>query len=253
MTRIGFIGAGNMARALILAIKKDYPEIIASDKDPARVESLDVNGTTNNQKVVDRSDVVFLCVKPQIVDEVLNDLKIGGQIIVSIAAGVTISRIQDIIGNKKIIRVMPNTPCLVSEMTGAYSVNPNVTEDDKKIVFEILSKAGVIYEVSEELLDPVTGLSGSGPAFVAKLIEAFSDAGVNNGLSKEISYGLTLKTFIGTARLLKQMTPEELVNMVSSPNDTTVAGREVLENSDVFKIINDTISRATERSKELGK
>ena len=96
-------------------------------------------------------------------------------------------------------------------------------------------------------------MSGSGPAFVARLIEAFTEAGIENGLSKEVAYQLSLQTFLGTAKLLKQFSPEELVEMVSSPNGTTVAGREILENSDYKEIIKKTIKKATEKSKELGK
>ena len=150
---------------------------------------------------------------------------------------------------------MPNTPCLVGEMAAGFAVGKNVKDREIKIVEEILNSAGKAFYLKEELLDAVTGLSGSGPAFVARLIEYFIEAGENEGLGKDIAAELALQTFKGTAKLLQEsgMTPDELVKIVSSPGGTTVAGREVLENSDVKDILIKTVKKATERSKELGK
>ncbi|MFW6283273.1 MAG: pyrroline-5-carboxylate reductase family protein, partial [Minisyncoccales bacterium] len=138
-------------------------------------------------------------------------------------------------------------------MAAGYSFGKDFTDDDKKTVDMILNKAGIAIEVTEDKLDAVTGLSGSGPAFVARIIQSFIEAGINAGLKMEVSKKLALKTFIGTAKLLENYDSEDLINMVTSPNGTTAAGREILDNSDIKKVINDTIIRAKERSVELGK
>lgn len=266
MVRIGFIGSGNMAQALIKAILdrgiSDTLGIISSDNDVGKLKEIEkeigIKTTMDNNQVVEKSDVIFIAVKPQDMGNVLKGIKdaiSSDKIIVSIAAGIKISSIESILGEKKIVRVMPNTPCLVGEMAAGFTPNSNLTEQEISTIEIILESAGMAIKLEEEKLDAVTGLSGSGPAFVARLIEAFKEAGTENGLSEEISYKLALKTFIGTAILLdkNKMQPEELVKMVSSPKGTTVAGREVLEKSDIKEVIKDTIKKAIERSKELGK
>jgi len=136
-----------------------------------------------------------------------------------------------------------------------FAAGKNVTDKEIKTVLEILSAAGKAFYLKEELLDAVTGLSGSGPAFVARLMEGLIEGGVKSGLAKDVATKLTVQTFLGTAKLLIEsgMTTEELVKMVSSPNGTTAAGREILESSDVKEILIKTVKRAAERSKELGK
>jgi len=260
--KIGFIGAGNMAFALAKAIKKAglAKSIIISDINYERLcfikKELKVKITLKNIDVLRDSDIIILAVKPQVVDIILGEIKddIKDQLIISIAAGVKIKKLQQKLKNKKIVRVMPNTPCLVGEMAAGFAVGKKVDKKDIKIVENILNSAGTAICMSETLLDAVTGLSGSGPAFVARLIESFIEGGVRAGLTKEISRELAIQTFIGTAKLLKEskMSPDELVNIVSSPNGTTVAGREVLEKSDYKEIITNTIKTATKRSKELG-
>ena len=261
--RIGFIGAGNMAFALIKALQKAKlaKSIIASDVNQERLdfvkEKANITVTKNNLDVVEKSDILFLAVKPQVIDSVLDEIKneVKTHLIISIAAGITLKKLELKLKNKKIVRVMPNTPCLVGEMAAGFSVGKHVTGNDLKVVEELLNTAGKAFYLKESMMDAVTGLSGSGPAFVARLIEAFAKAGEAQGLNEDIATELAIHTFMGTAKLLHEsgMTPEELVNLVSSPNGTTVAGREVLEKSDYKEIIKKTIARATERSKELGK
>jgi len=263
MHKIGFIGAGNMAFALAKAIKKAKlaKSIIVSDVNKERLDfvkkELKINITTNNKVVVNRSDVVFLAVKPQVIDNVSEDIKdnVNGKLVISIAAGVRLKKLESKLKNAKVVRVMPNTPCLVGEMAAGFAVGKKVKDNDIKIVEEILNSAGKAFYLKDEMLDAVTGLSGSGPAFVARLIEGLIEGGVKSGLSKDVSTELTLQTCLGTAKLLIEsgMTPDELVKMVSSPGGTTVAGREVLEKSDVKDVLIKTVKRATERSKELGK
>ena len=266
MVRIGFIGSGNMASALISAFidaEACKPnECIASDVIPELLEKIKrekgINIAQDNAEVIRNSDIVFLAVKPQIMNKVLGEIKeeIGQQIIISIAAGITISKIEEVVGNdKKIIRVMPNTPCLVGEMAAGFSSNKNILKQESEDIQKLLNCAGEAVLLEEEKLDIVTGLSGSGPAFVAFLIKSFADEGMAQGLSEKDAYTLSLKTFQGTAKLLreKNLTPEKLIEMVSSPNGTTVAGREILENSDVNEKIRQTISSAAKRSRELGR
>ncbi len=262
--KIGFIGSGNMASALMTSIisseKYDAEDIISSDRNKeclSKINSLSIKTTESNLDVVDEADIIFIAVKPNIVKIVLEEIKDLIQnkpkIIVSIAAGITINFIESILENAKIIRVMPNTPCLVGEMAAGFSCNKNITQDEKIIIKNLLNLGGIAFEVEEEKLDLVTGLSGSGPAFVARIINYFTEAGIENGLEKEIAYKLALQTFYGTAKLLKEenISPEQLIEIVSSPNGTTVAGREILENSDMKNIILKTITRAKDRSIEL--
>jgi pyrroline-5-carboxylate reductase len=140
-------------------------------------------------------------------------------------------------------------------MAAGYAFGSRIQPQDRDVVKQLLEAAGYAAEVEEELLDAVTGLSGSGPAFVARLIEAFIEAGRGLGLEAEVARDLSLQTFLGTAKLLGEtgMEPQTLVDMVSSPKGTTVAGRQVLDTSDYARVIEKTIQAATERSKELGR
>ncbi|MAE42403.1 pyrroline-5-carboxylate reductase [Candidatus Woesearchaeota archaeon] len=263
MIKIGFIGTGNMAKALIRNIKNaDNCCIIASDKNQDKLskaeKELEISTTKSNKELAQESEIIFLCVKPKDIAAVLEEIReiAENKVIISIAAGVKISSIEKIIGNdRKVVRVMPNVNCIVGETAAAYSLNKNIRNKDKEIINKLLNSAGLALEINEEKMDAVTALSGSGPAFVAFLIDIFVNAGIKYGLSKEDSYKLAVQTFYGTGSLLKKkkITIEKLIEMVSSPGGTTVAGREVLEDSDINKIIDKTIEAAIKRSKELGK
>jgi pyrroline-5-carboxylate reductase len=206
-------------------------------------------------ETAEASEVVFLSVKPQDIQPVLQELQDTDRLVISIAAGVAIARIESVLRTARVVRVMPNTPCLVGAMAAGYAFGSKVRWPDQEVVQQLLGAAGYAAEVEEELLDAVTGLSGSGPAFVAMFIEAFMKAGRELGLEAEITRNLSIKTFLGTAKLLAEtgMEPRTLVDMVSSPNGTTVAGRRILEPSDYAEVIGKTIQAATERSKELGR
>lgn len=260
MTKIGFIGSGNMAFALMKAVKPLSTKITASDVKKERLDyikkEIGAEVTTDNSEVVKRSNIIFLAVKPQKMADVLEQIKgnLKDQIIISIAAGITMSFIKSKLNYNKVVRVMPNTPCLVGEMAAGFAID-YLSDKEVLLVEKILNSAGKAFLLKEEDLDAVTGLSGSGPAFVARLIEAFTEAGIKQGLGKDIAAELAIQTFKGTAKLLQDtgMSPDELVKMVSSPNGTTVAGREILESSDYKEIIINTVKKATQRSKELGK
>jgi len=266
MRKIGFIGAGKMAEALIKVIldKNIFRnnEIIASDKGNERLDyikkNLEIETTQDNKELVKKSDIVVLSIKPQNMGEVLDEIKnevTDNHLIVSIAAGIKINQIQEKLGNRRIIRVMPNTPCLVGEMAAGFAAGEYATDADVELVKKMLNSAGKAFEVKEELLDVVTGLSGSGPAFFAYLLEGLIEGGVKQGLSKEIATELAIQTMKGTGKLLQELniTTKELIDMVSSPSGTTIAGRDILENSSVKEILIKTIKAATQRSKELGK
>jgi len=260
--RVGFIGAGKMGEALIrsmLGLEDLQVSVLASDVSAERRElvgRLDgVEATESNLRVVDESDVVFVAVKPQNVDEVLDEIKDTDRLVISIAAGIPLRRLEAKLTKARVIRVMPNTPCLVGEMAGGFSLGTRATEADAETLTELLRNAGRIFRLDEKHLDAVTALSGSGPAFIAYIIEAMAEEAIKQGLPRDVAEQLAVQTVLGTGKLLRDMklSPEDLISMVSSPGGTTVAGRQILENSDVKDIIEKTIARATERGRELGK
>ena len=251
-----------MAYALARVISQGRlaESIVVFDQRPERMDLFvrdfqAVRAAENCAEVVDTCDALFLAVKPQDIDTVLKEITGTDRLIISIAAGITLEHLEASLAEARVVRVMPNTPCLVGQMASAYAAGRRVRPPDRKRVEALLGAAGYTVALEEELLDAVTGLSGSGPAFVALLIEAFIEAGVLQGLSREVARNLSLKTFLGTALLLeeRQMHPEELVAMVSSPKGTTVAGRAVLEASEYRRILSNTIGAAAARSKELGR
>ncbi len=259
--RVGFIGTGNMALALAGAIAASDPDVAVCGFD-VRPEQLarftsqipGAAAASDNSDVVTDADLVFLAVKPQGVKPVLEEITDTEALIVSILAGVRIAVLEASLPRARIVRVMPNTPALVGEMAAGYAGGTLADADDLELVSTILGHAGLAVRLPEALLDAVTGVSGSGPAFVARLIAAFSNAAVAAGIPRPDAIRLVLATFSGTARLLgeKQLTPEELISMVSSPNGTTVAGRTVLESSDLEKVIQQTVWTTIARSRELG-
>ena len=261
MVKVGFIGAGNMALALIKAIKKAglAGSIYASDVNESRLrlvrDEAKVNITPYNKVVLNESDVIFLAVKPQDIDNVLDEIKDTKKLVISIAAGITLGHLESKLKNAKVVRVMPNTPCLVGEMAAGFALGSKVEDEDIKVVEELLNSAGRAFLLKEKMLDAVTGLSGSGPAFIAYLIQCLIDAGVGQGLSKDIAAELAERTALGTAKLLIEngLSPKELIKMVASPGGTTIAGLEALLKSNVKDVLERTIAAATTRSKELGK
>ncbi len=259
--RIGFVGGGNMGFALAKTITDRFPGVTIYVCDVCRdrlalfeQELPGVQAVEGPRELAEASEVVFLSVKPQDIQPVLEALQNTDRLVISIAAGVAIARIESVLTKARVVRVMPNTPCLVGAMAAGYAFGSRLQPQDREVVKQLLGAAGYAAEVEEELLDAVTGLSGSGPAFVARLIEAFIEAGRGLGLEAEVARDLSLQTFLGTAKLLAEtgMEPEVLVNMVSSPDGTTVAGGRILDTSDYARVIEKTIQAATERSKELG-
>ena len=260
---ISFIGTGKMATALISSIYKsklNY-ELTASDHNEENLKKLkskfNVKTTTDNKEAVKNADIVFICVKPQNIDEVLNEIKGGikNQLIVSIAAGIKINHIESILKKSRVIRVMPNINCLIGEMAGGFSAGKYATKENIEEVSKLLNVSGIAIQVEENLLDAITSVSGSGPAFFAYFIKSIAEAGIKKGLKKEIAYQLAAKTALGTGKLLLEMkiTPDELISMVASKKGTTEAGLKVLDKYKVKKILEKIVDAAYKRSRELGK
>jgi pyrroline-5-carboxylate reductase len=256
-----------MAGALAAAITRrlSNAQIMVYDVDGARLAAfvdtipralaMDGNAQLAPGPEEGGAEVLFLAVKPQALPQVLPEIADAPMLVISIAAGVSLATLEAALPQAHVVRVMPNTPCLVGKMAGGYACGSRITDDDRSVVSRLLSTAGTVFELPEAQLDVVTGLSGSGPAFVAQLIQAFADAGHRDGLPREVADRLALATFEGTAVLLREaeLTPEKLVTMVSSKGGTTVAGRAVLEASDVHDVIGKTVRAAAERSRELGR
>ncbi|HLC60029.1 MAG TPA: pyrroline-5-carboxylate reductase [Candidatus Nanoarchaeia archaeon] len=262
---ISFIGTGKMATALISSIyrnKLNY-EITASDHKEENLKNIKskfskITTTLNNKEAVKKSDIIFICVKPQVIKEVLNEIKseIKNQLIVSIAAGIKIKNIEKIIGKKRVIRVMPNVNCLVGEMAAGFAANIQVTKKDIKEISNLLNSAGMSFFIKEEMMDAMGVIGpGTGPAFFSLFIKYLAEAGMKKGLSLEMALKVVAQTALGTGKLIleKNLSPDEIISMVASKKGTTVAGLKILEKNKLKVIIQDTVNAAYKRSKELGK
>ena len=265
--RFAFLGGGNMAEALIkglltgLAVNPRH--VVATDVIRERRDYL--NGTygictsDDNPQAVRDSQVIFLAVKPQTVPallEVIAPEVNEDKLIVSIAAGIPLSALQRTLADdSRIVRVMPNTPALV--LAGAAGISPSTaaTAADVALVARIFNVVGRATVVSDGVMDTVTGLSGSGPAFVFALIEGLSDGGVLMGLDRPTATMLAAQTVLGAAKMVLETGkhPGELKDMVTSPAGTTIAGMQALEDGGLRGLMMAAVRRATERSQELGR
>ncbi|MBX7106104.1 MAG: pyrroline-5-carboxylate reductase [Gemmataceae bacterium] len=265
-TRFGFIGAGKMATALargwVAAGLARPGACIASDPMTGiRDQFAAASGArvvADNLQVVGESDTVVLAVKPQSLPEVLAEIRpaIGaGHLVISIAAGVTLGRLESLLGpGRRLVRVMPNTACQVQAGAAAYAGNNAATPADLALTDRLFNTGGIAFSVPEKLLDAVTGLSGSGPAFVFAVIEAMSDGGVLAGLPRDIATRLAAQTVLGAARMALEtgLHPGELKDLVTSPGGTTIAGMHALERAGVRAGLIDAVAAAARRSEELG-
>jgi pyrroline-5-carboxylate reductase len=265
MNTIGFIGGGRMAEALIsgvLASRLYAPENIrVADPDPTRQDHLKqqyaVQVGLMNDDVVRASDVVMLAVKPQLMTEVLGGVEkvVGNRLVVSVAAGVPICRIQEFLGHQAlIIRAMPNTPAMVRAGMTALAVGPGVGPEAVAFVRQMFESVGKVVLLEERLMDAVTGLSGSGPAYIFLAIEAMADGGVKMGLPRETASVLAAQTVLGAARMVVEsgQHPARLKDQVASPGGTTIAGLHRLEQGGLRATLMDAVEAATKRSQELG-
>ena len=213
----------------------------------------------SNAEVVQNSDIVVLAVKPQQFKAVLEELRSqinSSHLIVSIAAGKPLETMASVLGTSaRLVRVMPNTPCLVGASASAFCLGGSATRDDAATVSRMLNVVGLSYETPEYLLDTVTGLSGSGPAYVCLVIEALADGGVKMGLPRETSLKLAAQTVLGTAKMVLEsgQHPAVLKDAVASPGGTTIAGLHELERGGLRASLMNAVEAATLRSRELGK
>ena len=264
--KIGFIGAGRMATALakgfVAARLARSENLLAADpSDDALKRFVDATGAKTiegNRRLAAAADVVFLAVKPQQMGTVCEGLRGGldNCLVVSIAAGVRLDALAAGLGSDvRLVRVMPNTPCLVGQGAAGYCLGKQADESDGRLVKRLLEASGMAFEVPEKLLDAVTGLSGSGPAFVYLMIEALSDGGVRMGLPREIATALAAQTLRGAAEMVIEtgQHPGELKDNVTSPGGTTIAGIAALESGGLRATLMAAVQAATERSIELGR
>jgi len=265
--KIGVIGAGKIGSALVhgminaAVVRND--QIMASTPRPEPRESLaketGISVTSNNAEVCGFADIVILSVKPLRVQSVLEGIAkhLGrSKLLISVAAGVPISKIENGLENgAHVVRVMTNTPCVVGEAASAYALGTHASAKDRERVKSVLESVGIALSLEEKHLDAVTALSGSGPAYVLLFIESLADGGVQVGLSREIALQLALQTVYGSAKLAldRKKSLAQLRDEITSPGGTTIAGLSALEKGCFRGTVMDAITRATERSMALGK
>jgi pyrroline-5-carboxylate reductase len=262
---IGFVGTGNMGEALIRGLLKvgvaEPSQVVGSDPRSDRTaelaEKYGIRTTTDNREIARQADIIILAVKPQVMERVLDE--IGPEIhahalVISIAAGVPLSAIEARLPQARVIRTMPNTPALVGAGATAIAVGGHATGDDLKAARRIFDSVGMTVALDEAQMDAVTGLSGSGPAYVFLVIEALADAGVKVGLSRHHAQALAAQTLLGSAKLLIETNehPGRLKDMVTSPGGTAIAGLHTIEAGGLRTTLMDAVEAATKRSQELG-
>ncbi len=264
---IAFLGAGNMAEALVKGLLRAHvalpSEIIATDRrterGPELTHKYGIRFEKDNLAAVRAASIVVLAVKPQAMNKLLEEIKPGldeSKLVISIAAGVPIEAIERKVGHGvRIIRTMPNTPALVGAGATALSAGEHATEADLAQAKALFDAIGLAVIVDEPLLDAVTGLSGSGPAYIFLIIEALSDGGVKAGLARDQAMELAAQTVLGSAKLLIETGehPGRLKDQVTSPGGTAIAGLHTLEAGGLRTTLMDAVEAATNRSRELGK
>lgn len=257
--KIGFIGCGKMGQAILKGMlsRNANAQVFAYDKfcDLSKFVADGMHICNNAAEVVEKSDAIVLAVKPQDMQAVLDEIKQISEhkLFVSIAAGLQTDFFESNLLNSRVIRVMPNLAITVEDMAGAYCLGKTVEEKDKEVLKEIFGEHVLLIEVQENLMHAVTALTSSGMAFTAFLINAFVEAAEKEGLDKKDALLLAEKTFFGTANLLMQenIYPDQLVKDVTSKAGTTEAGLKVMQESELKNIIEETVSAAVKRSKEL--
>ena len=263
---MGFLGAGQMATALakgwIAAGLLDGARCVASDPHPGAREiftaSTGIRCTESNADVLKSSNVIVLAVKPQMIPALLAEIRPAltpESLVISIAAGITLVQLAEgLSATTRIVRVMPNTPALVGMSATAFAANAKTTAADVALVTKLFQAIGVVFPVAEKLLDAVTGLSGSGPAYVYVMIEALADGGVRAGLPRDMAQQLAAQTVLGSAQMVLTTGrhPGALKDAVASPGGTTIAGLHALERAGFRGALMDAVLAAAQRAEELG-
>ena len=264
--KVAFVGGGQMAEALIggmLAVELCKPEHIrVSDPMADRLDvfkkKYGLQTCRSNREIVEWGDIVILAVKPQVLDGVLKEIgaQLADALVVSIVAGVSIKRLTDALGRgARVIRAMPNTPAMVRQGMTALAIGDGMQEEDAASARSIFESVGKVVPVEERLMDAVTGLSGSGPAYVFLAIEALADGGVKMGVPRAIAEMLAAQTVLGAAQMVLEtgQHPARLKDQVASPGGTTIAGLHCLEQGGLRATLIDAVEAATKRSQELGR
>ena len=261
--KLGFIGAGAMGGAIIRGLLARgwvaRENLIYYDPDPARqkkMEKLGVEAALDNPEVM-HAQVVVLAVKPQLLGPLLAGIKDFARpqhLIISIAAGTTLATLEAALPESRIIRAMPNTPAIVGAGMTALAPGSRATPEDTALALGLFQAVGQAAVVEERLMDAVTGLSGSGPAFVALFIEALADGGVKAGLPRLLANNMAVHTVLGAAKLCHEedLHPGKLKDLVASPAGTTIEGLHVLENGGFRGLVMSAVTAAAARAKELG-
>ncbi|KAK4432077.1 Pyrroline-5-carboxylate reductase [Sesamum alatum] len=260
---LGFIGAGKMAESIARGVVKSgvlpASRIRTAHRGTARrtaFESFGVKVLDENSQVVQESDVVVFSVKPQVVKDVVQQLRpllSEKQLLVSVAAGVKLKDLQEWAGHSRFIRVMPNTPAAIGVAASVISLGAAATKDDGELISKLFGAIGKVWTADEKLFDAITGLSGSGPAYIYLAIEALADGGVAAGLPRDLALGLASQTVLGAASMAATggKHPGQLKDDVASPGGTTIAGIHELEKSGFRGILMNAVVAAAKRSREL--
>ena len=263
--KIGFLGAGRMATALARGILDaglaTADQMLASDVESQQRDRFQqetgIRTTSSNLDVAGFCSLAILAVKPNHVTEVLQEIRklFANKLLISIAAGVSIANLENNLEEQvRVIRCMPNTPALVRCGAAGFATGQNVTSADSALAEQILKAVGLGVHLPEKLIDAVTGLSGSGPAYLFLVIEALSDGGVEMGLPRDVATKLAAQTVLGAAQMVLTTGrhPGELKDMVTSPGGTTIEGLHALEQAGVRAAFMNAVRAATEKSKKLG-
>lgn len=265
--KIAFIGAGKMATAIIKGLLKsglfDKNHIIASEPNVDYAhkmeQELGIKFVHNNREAAAEADIILLAVKPFVVKDVLTEIEDridDSKLIISIAAGISSDRIEEILEKEaRIVRVMPNTPALLGEGMSAVSKGQHATDEDLETVMQILQSVGKVVKTEEKDIDAVTGVSGSGPAFYYYIIDEIAKAGEKLGLDYKTSLTLSAQTALGAAKMILEsgVEPNQLITNVTTPGGTTAEGNKVLLESNISDILFETVQKTAQKSELMGK
>mgnify|MGYP000914414313 CR=1 FL=1 len=264
--KIGFIGLGNMGASLAKAVlqAKTGAQILLANRSQAKVDVFIANfggQASSNDEIFAEADVIFLGVKPAQFSELLSQYqtileKRASLLLISMAAGLTLEKLASLLPRQhRIIRMMPNTPVSIGQGVISYTLSANCQADDKEVFCQLLQHAGLLFEISEGLIDAATGLAGCGPAFVYLFIEALADAGVQTGLPRETALQMAAQTVLGAGQLVleSKQHPGVLKDQVCSPGGSTIAGVASLEAHAFRGTVMEAVKKAYKRTKKLGK
>lgn len=255
---LGFIGTGNMGSAIIKGVLNSGRFLPVNAYDIKKNDKLNVNYLDSIKELIEKSDIILLCVKPNMFDNILNEIKASyynNKIFISIAAGITKDYIKEFLGNVKAVRVMPNLPLCVGEGMSVICPDKNITSDDLDAVKQIFESSGEIVIMEEDYINKAIAVNGSGPAYVFMFIEAMADAAVKNGVARADAYKLAAQTVLGSAKMLLEtkLHPGELKDMVCSPAGTTIEAVAELEKLGLRYSVMKAVEKCTEKAIDMSK